>query len=236
MKNYRKIVVLTGAGISAESGIKTFRASDGLWEGHRVEEVASPEGFERDPELVQTFYNQRRALLNSDEVQPNAAHQALASLEQAFSGEFLLVTQNIDNLHERAGSINLVHMHGELHKVRCLITDKVFRWSTDILSQTLCECCNRSGTLRPHIVWFGEMPLEMERIYSAIMQCDLFIAIGTSGHVYPAAGFVQLAAQSGADTVELNLEPSLVNSVFQESIQGRATAIVPVFVEQLLTR
>lgn len=132
MKNYRKIVVLTGAGISAESGIKTFRASDGLWEGHRVEDVASPEGFERDPELVQTFYNQRRALLNSGEVQPNAAHQALASLEQAFPGEFLLVTQNIDDLHERAGSVNLIHMHGELNKVRCLITGNVFRWSVDI--------------------------------------------------------------------------------------------------------
>ena len=234
MLTYHKIVILTGAGISAESGIKTFRDSDGLWEGHRVEEVASPQGFERNPEIVQTFYNLRRAQLNSGSVHPNAAHLALAKLEQNFPGEVLLVTQNVDNLHERAGSSNPVHMHGELNKVRCSVTDRVFQWTANIAADSTCECCHRVGTLRPHIVWFGEMPFEMERIYVAIMQCDLFVAIGTSGHVYPAAGFVQLAAEVGADTVELNLEPSLVNSAFQESIHGPATKIVPAFVERLL--
>ncbi len=234
MKQYHKIVVLTGAGISAESGIKTFRASDGLWEGHRLEEVASPEGFTRNPELVHVFYNMRRAQLNSGLVHPNPAHLALAELEQNFPGEILLVTQNVDDLHERAGSSNLIHMHGELNKVRCLETGEIYQWTTDILSDSYCECCHHEGSLRPHIVWFGEMPFEMERIYSALMQCDLFISIGTSGHVYPAAGFVQVASQSGADTVELNLEPSLVNSAFHESIQGPATQTVPAFIECLL--
>jgi NAD-dependent deacetylase len=176
---------------------------------------------------VQAFYNLRRAQLNAGIVHPNAAHLALAKLEQNFPGDVLVVTQNVDDLHERAGTLNVVHMHGELNKVRCSVTEKVFEWTADIAGDSSCECCNREGTLRPHIVWFGEMPFEMERIYAAIMQCDLFIAIGTSGHVYPAAGFVQLAAEVGAATVELNLEPSLVNSAFQESIHGAATKVVP---------
>ncbi|MEQ1559824.1 MAG: Sir2 family NAD+-dependent deacetylase [Methyloglobulus sp.] len=235
MKNHKKVVILTGAGISAESGIKTFRASDGLWEGHKVEDVASPEGFARQPRLVQQFYNERRALLNSGTVHPNAAHIALAKLEQDFLGDLLLVTQNIDDLHERAGSNNLVHMHGELNKVRCLVSNKVFNWDTDIAETSRCACCERTGTLRPHIVWFGEMPLEMDFIYESLMQCDLFISIGTSGHVYPAAGFVQVAASVGAQTVELNLEPSLVNSAFAKSIHGLAATVVPAYVDGLLS-
>jgi NAD-dependent deacetylase len=235
MKNYNRIVILTGAGISAESGIKTFRANDGLWEGHRVEDVASPEGFTRNPGLVQAFYNERRRLLNTNAMHPNKAHLALAELEQRFPGEVLLVTQNIDDLHERAGSKNLIHMHGELNKARCLRSEQVFDWVGDITENSRCGCCNLPATLRPHIVWFGEMPFEMERIYSALLQCDLFISIGTSGHVYPAAGFVQLASAAKADTVELNLERSLVNDVFQISIQGSATTIVPAYVEQILS-
>jgi NAD-dependent deacetylase len=235
MKTYNRIVILTGAGISAESGIKTFRASDGLWEGHRVEDVASPEGFTRNPGLVQAFYNERRRLLNTNAMHPNKAHLALAELEQRFPSEVLLVTQNIDDLHERAGSKNLIHMHGELNKARCLRSEQVFDWVGDITENSRCGCCNLPATLRPHIVWFGEMPFEMERIYSALLQCDLFISIGTSGHVYPAAGFVQLASAAKADTVELNLERSLVNDVFQISIQGSATTIVPAYVEQILS-
>lgn len=234
MKNYRRIVILTGAGISAESGIKTFRADDGLWEGHRVEEVASPEGFARNPDVVHSFYNQRRAQLNSGTVHPNAAHFALAELERKFPGEVLVVTQNVDNLHERAGSLNLIHMHGELNKVRCNQSGNVYEWNADISVESTCTCCNRAGMLRPHIVWFGEMPFAMERIYEALMHCDLFISIGTSGHVYPAAGFVQVASNSGAETVELNLEPSLVINAYQQSIQGQATATVKAFVEKLL--
>jgi NAD-dependent deacetylase len=235
MKNHKKIVILTGAGISAESGIKTFRASDGLWEGHKVEDVASPEGFARNPGLVQTFYNERRALLNSGTVHPNAAHIALVKLEQEFPGDVLLVTQNIDDLHERAGSKNLVYMHGELNKVRCLVSDKIFNWNTDIAETSRCACCGRTGTLRPHIVWFGEMPLAMDFIYDNLMQCDLFVSIGTSGHVYPAASFVQVAASVGAKTVGLNLEPSLVNSSFTESIHGLAATVVPAYVESVLS-
>ena len=197
MKNHKKIVILTGAGISAESGIKTFRASDGLWEGHRVEDVASPEGFARQPSVVQAFYNERRALLNSGTVHPNAAHLALVKLEQEFPGDLLLITQNIDNLHERAGSKNVVHMHGELNKVRCLVTNNVSKWDTDITGTSRCACCDRTETLRPHIVWFGEMPLRMDFIYENLMQCDLFISIGTSGHVYPAARFCASGGKRG---------------------------------------
>ena len=232
---FKHIVVLTGAGISAESGVQTFRASDGLWEGHAVEEVATPEGFARNPALVQQFYNERRGQLNSGTVQPNAAHQALAQLEAELSGFVLLVTQNIDNLHERAGIKNLIHMHGELNKVRCTETGQIFTWRTDVNARDVCPCCHLTGTLRPDIVWFGEMPLEMERIYYELERCDLFIAIGTSGHVYPAAGFVEAAAVVGAHTVELNLERSLVNHHFKESIHGKASDIVPGYVQEFFT-
>lgn len=232
--NEQSIVVLTGAGISAESGIRTFRAADGLWEDHRIEDVATPGAFARNPLLVQRFYNERRRQLLDPAIQPNAAHRALAELESRWPGEFLLVTQNVDDLHERAGSGRLIHMHGELLKMRCLRSNEVFTVSDDITPERRCTCCNATGTLRPHIVWFGEEPLRMAEIDHALASCTLFLSIGTSGNVYPAAGFVQAARRAGAHTVELNLEPSLGASHFAEKRHGRASAIVPVFVAQLL--
>ena len=231
---YHRIVILTGAGISAESGIRTFRGADGLWENHRLEDVATPEAFERDPQLVQRFYNERRRQLLSPEIVPNAAHLALAQLEKQFPGEFLLVTQNIDDLHERAGSRKLIHMHGELLKARCSHSGVLFPIRGDLAVETVCQCCNRRGTLRPHVVWFGEMPLEMERIYNALSECDLFISIGTSGNVYPAAGFVECANTAGAHSVELNLERSSVGDAFAEHHYGAASKVVSAFVEKLL--
>ncbi|EKK4021385.1 NAD-dependent protein deacylase [Cronobacter sakazakii] len=228
------VVVLTGAGISAESGIRTFRAADGLWEEHRVEDVATPEGFARNPQLVQEFYNARRRQLQQPEIKPNAAHLALARLEEALGDRFLLVTQNIDNLHERAGSKNVVHMHGELLKVRCSQSGQVLEWTGDVTPGDKCHCCQFPAPLRPHVVWFGEMPLGMDSIYEALARADVFIAIGTSGHVYPAAGFVHESKLQGAHTVELNLEPSQVGSEFEEKHYGLASQVVPEYVEKLL--
>lgn len=230
---YSSIVILTGAGISAESGIKTFRAADGLWENHRVEEVASPEGYARNPALVQRFYNERRRQLLSDGVQPNPAHRALATLQADFPGTVTLVTQNIDDLHERGGSERVIHMHGELLKMFCTRSRQVYPVRGDIELTQRCECCQQVGTLRPDIVWFGEMPYHMEEISDALSRCDLFISIGTSGNVYPAAGFVSLAGQAGAHTVEINLEPSLGQSRFKEKIYGKAGEILPAYVATL---
>ncbi len=234
------IVVLTGAGISAESGLQTFRASDGLWCDHRVEDVATPEAFERNPVLVHEFYNLRRRQLA--EVQPNAAHHALAELAVRWDGDFLLVTQNVDNLHDRAmdavrqdGRVDdrsLIHMHGELAKVRCVHSGQVIDWEGDLSLETVSPLDESVGTLRPHIVWFGEMPLEMERIYNALQQCDLFVSIGTSGNVYPAAGFVQEAKAAGAEAVEINLEPT-GNPLFDKGFYGNATEQVSVFIKEL---
>ncbi len=232
---FNSIVILTGAGISAESGIQTFRASDGLWHEHRIEDVATPEAFDRDPDMVHHFYNVRRQQLLSDEVKENSAHLALAELESKFSGKFLLVTQNIDNLHERAGSKNLLHMHGELLKMRCLNCDDVEEIRSDQGRKSICSSCREHDVLRPHIVWFGEMPMYMETISTALSQCDLFISIGTSGNVYPAAGFVQIANQAGAQTLELNLEPSSQGSSFGRASYGKATEIVPRFVVDLFS-
>ncbi|AYA39948.1 NAD-dependent protein deacylase [Xenorhabdus nematophila] len=228
------VVVLTGAGISAESGIRTFRSSDGLWEEHRVEDVATPEGFQRDPELVQAFYNARREQLQQPEVVPNPAHYALAELEQVLGDHFLLVTQNIDNLHERAGSQRVLHMHGELLKVRCCQSGQVIEWTHELTMDDRCHCCQFPAQLRPHVVWFGEMPLGMESIYAALNEADIFIAIGTSGHVYPAAGFVHEAKLSGAHTVELNLEPSQVESLFDEKHYGYASKTVTEYIQSLI--
>jgi NAD-dependent deacetylase len=232
---FQRIVILTGAGISKESGLDTFRDADGIWARVRLEDVATPEAFARDPDVVQAFYNARRRTLANSNITPNAAHHALAELEQRHSGEVLLVTQNIDDLHERAGSRRLIHMHGELFKARCAACDSVHEWRADIDAGSLSPCCGFIGRLRPHVVWFGEMPLGMDRIYAALAGCDLFVAIGTSGTVYPAAGFVQEARAAGADTVELNLEPSEGHSsLFAEGRYGPATEIVPAFVAQLL--
>lgn len=233
MRKTKSIVILTGAGISAESGIKTFRASDGLWENHRIEDVATPEAFQRDPKLVHTFYNTRRQHLLSEAIKPNRAHFALAELEQNPSFSTLVVTQNIDNLHERAGTQNIIHMHGELLKCFCINTQQRAPVHEDLHQYSSCGCCQQSNTLRPDIVWFGEMPYQMERIYDAISECDVFVSIGTSGNVYPAAGFVEAANHSGAHTVELNLEPSAVESAFKETLYGKATDIVKDYLQQL---
>jgi len=226
-KEYERIVILTGAGISAESGLKTFRDNDGLWEGHHVEEVATPEAFARNPELVHTFYNLRRAQLLG-EAKPNAAHKALANFERVFKGEFLLITQNVDNLHEQAGSQNIRHMHGELLSARCTACGSSSEWRTDTSNATTCPNCGSLGSMRPDIVWFREMPLFMDEIEHALSGADLFVSIGTSGVVYPAAGFVQMAKYSGADTIELNLE-NTANPNFSESYSGLATELVPTF-------
>ncbi|HEX2804433.1 MAG TPA: NAD-dependent deacylase [Sphingomicrobium sp.] len=228
----RNIVILTGAGVSAESGLSTFRGPDGLWEGHRVEDVATPEGFARDPALVHAFYDARRARLSA--VTPNAAHEALARLDREWPGELLLVTQNVDDLHERAGSKRLVHMHGELAKGWCLRCDRRFGWTGPMGEGAACPSCGTSGLVRPDIVWFGEMPYRMEEIDAAIDRCDLFVSIGTSGAVYPAAGFVQTARYCRARTLEMNLEPSLGSFLFGESRIGRAGDLVPEWVEELL--
>ena len=230
----RPIVILTGAGISKESGLDTFRCAGGIWSRVRLEDVATPEGFQRDPDLVQDFYNARRSQLADPAIEPNPAHHALARLERDWPGGVLLVTQNIDDLHERAGSANLIHMHGELNKVRCDACGCVLDWRTEVTIETPCPRCARPA-LRPHVVWFGEMPLEMERIYAALDACGLFVSIGTSGHVYPAAGFVTAVRQRGlAHTVELNLDPSEGASLFNETLYGPASELVPAFVAELL--
>lgn len=229
-----KVVVLTGAGISAESGIKTFRDNNGLWENHSVHEVATPEGFNHNPDLVYRFYNERRQQLLSPEVKPNAAHTALAKLEAEFKGNLWVVTQNVDNLHQRAGNQNVLHMHGSLLSARCLFSEKSIETLDDIDGTTQCECCQPSSGMRPDIVWFGEIPKFMERIESLLSEADLFISIGTSGTVYPAAGFVDIANYYGAHSVELNLEPSDGNSQFSEKHYGPATNLVTKFVDKLL--
>jgi NAD-dependent deacetylase len=228
------IVVLTGAGISRESGLHTFRDADGIWARHRIEDVATPEAFARNPEAVHEFYNARRRGLLDPAIQPNAAHRALAELERRWPGPMLLVTQNIDDLHERAGSRNLIHMHGEILKARCAACGDVRPGQEDLSVALACSACTSVATMRPHVVWFGEMPLEMERIFAALAEADLFLSIGTSGTVYPAAGFVAEARAAGAHTVELNLEPSEGRSLFAEAVHGPASEIVPAYIRRLL--
>lgn len=230
---FDRIVILTGAGLSAESGLGTFRGPDGLWDQHDIEEVATPEGFARNPVKVHEFYNMRRAWLK--EAKPNAAHLALARLEKANSSEVLTVTQNIDGLHEAAGTHHLIHMHGELARTLCARCGTSLPWTEDLSPGTVCPVCHKEGFMRPDVVWFGEMPREMERIYEALRRCDLFVSIGTSGMVYPAAGFVAEAINAGANTVELNLDPSEGASLFAEAHYGPATEVVPAFVENLLS-
>jgi NAD-dependent deacetylase len=229
---FRNIVILTGAGISAESGLQTFRAADGLWEGHRVEDVATPEAFARNPALVHQFYDARRARLG--EVEPNAAHAALARLDSQWPGELLIVTQNVDDLHERAGAKRLLHMHGELLSGWCLRCNERFGWGEAMGGAAACPSCGTVGMVRPDIVWFGEMPYKMEAIDEALRQADLFVSIGTSGAVYPAAGFVQTARYVGARTLEINLEPSQGSLFFDERRFGPAGVEVPQWVDELL--
>jgi NAD-dependent deacetylase len=226
------IVILTGAGISAESGVAIFRGPDGLWEGHRVEDVATPQAFARDPALVQDFYDQRRARLK--EVVPNSAHLALARLDAEWPGELLIVTQNVDDLHERAGARRVLHMHGELKSAWCLACDARVRWEANLSGGPVCPQCGDAGRMRPDIVWFGEIPYEMDRIENALRSADLFVSIGTSGAVYPAAGYVQTARYLGARTLEMNLEPSQGSIFFHESRIGRAGELVPAWIEEML--
>jgi NAD-dependent deacetylase len=233
MPRYDRIVILTGSGISAESGVATFRDKDGIWSKYDYREVATPEGFARNPALVHDFYNQRRRAHKG--IAPNPAHHALARLEREHGGEVVVVTQNVDALHEAAGSTSLIHMHGELMKALCARCDARQPWTDDLSTATVCPACKKSGGMRPDVVWFGEMPYHMERIAGLLAAADLFISIGTSGNVYPAAGFVAGARAQGAHTVELNLEPSEGVSFFDEAIHGPAGKVVPVYVEELLT-
>lgn len=228
----RNIVVLTGAGISAESGLATFRGPGSLWEGHRVEDVCTPEALAKDEALVQRFYDARRAALAS--VEPNAAHRALARLDAEWAGELLIVTQNVDDLHERAGARRLLHMHGELGSALCRACRARSPIAGDLIGGPPCPACGTPAALRPDIVFFGEMPYGMERIEAAIAACDLFVSIGTSGAVYPAAGFVQLAGAVGAETLELNLERSAGSGWFDVSRQGPASVLVPDWVVTLI--
>lgn len=238
MAEIRNIVILTGAGISAESGIDTFRSAGGLWEQQRVEDVATPEGFARDPELVLGFYDMRREALGK--VAPNAAHEALAQLDAQWTkGDLLIVTQNVDDLHERAGAQiglrkgRVLHMHGELKSALCTSCEMRSPWDAPMSNYPACPVC-QAPTLRPDVVWFGEMPYQMDRIYRALRQADLFVSIGTSGAVYPAAGFVRDARDVGVHTLELNLERSDGSHWFHESRQGRAGELVPAWVAETL--
>jgi NAD-dependent deacetylase len=237
MPKAHHIVILTGAGISAESGIETFRGGGGLWEQHRVEDVAQPEAFARDPDLVLRFYDARRAAVQTRE--PNAAHHALARLEREWGrhapgGSVTLVTQNVDDLHERGGSLAPIHMHGEHLSVWCTACDARHRWTGTLLDRPACPACG-TAALRPDIVWFGEIPYAMDDIHAAISVADLFVSIGTSGAVYPAAGFVQLARELGLRTLELNLERSQGSAWFHESRLGPATEVVPAWVDEMLS-
>ncbi len=237
MNEYDKpaIIVLTGAGISKESGLSTFRDADGIWAKVRIEDVATPQAFARDPVRVHEFYNSRRRALAQGGIEPNGAHQALARLEDDWPGPVTVVTQNIDDLHERGGSRNVVHMHGELLKARCAACSEVAGWRDDLSIQTPCPSCGSTGSMRPHVVWFGEMPFEMESIYAKLGACGLFVSIGTSGNVYPAAGLVGHARDLGTvHTVELNLEPSQGATEFAEATYGPATETVPAFVDRVL--
>lgn len=240
MKPTNNIVILTGAGISAESGIDTFRDAGGLWEQHKVEDVATPEAFERDPDLVLRFYDMRREAIQTKE--PNAAHYALGRLAkgwQAADRNLTIVTQNVDDLHERGG-VNpggggqLIHMHGSHLTAWCQACDARPEWREALLDRPACPACGVEGQLRPDVVWFGEMPYQMQEIYAALNRADLFVSIGTSGAVYPAAGFVNEARQMGTATLELNLEASQGSHLFDECRHGPATQIVPAWVEEML--
>jgi NAD-dependent deacetylase len=231
MARAERIFILTGAGLSAESGIATFRDPDGVWARYDLEDVATPEGFAKNPLLVHEFYNTRRR--DHAQVAPNAAHVALAKLEREH-GDVLIVTQNVDALHEQAGSKNLIHMHGALLSALCARCGQQHAWADDLTLETTCPSCARAGGMRPDVVWFGEMPYQLDLIAASLNRADLFISIGTSGNVQPAAGFVAMARSLGIRTVELNLEPSQGAGLFDEAIHGPATQVVPAFVERLL--
>lgn len=226
-----KIVILTGAGISAESGLGTFRDEGGLWSQHRIEDVATPEGFAKDPDLVMGFYNARRA--QAATAHPNAAHEALAQLQRDYVGEVVIVTQNVDSLHEKGGAQNVLHMHGRLAGGLCAACETRWEVQKDMHKDDPCPNCSQPAT-RPDIIWFGEMPYFMDDIIDHLADATIFASIGTSGEVYPAAGFVREATSYGAHTVELNLEPSAGSHQFGDTRLGQASRIVPIWVDQLL--
>lgn len=233
MPLYDKILILTGAGLSAESGLGTFRDANGIWSDYNFEEVATPEGYAADPARSLAFYEMRREMQNK--AQPNAAHKALAQLEANYPGDVVIVTQNIDTLHEAAGSLNVMHMHGRIDQGRCIACSHVYQLAhAHLTTESLCPSCGVTGQQRPDVVWFGEIPYHMDEIQREITSCFLFISIGTSGSVYPAAGFVNLARKAGAHTVELNLEPSDGVIQFHEAHQGKATEVVPRYVDHLM--
>jgi NAD-dependent deacetylase len=227
-----EIVILTGAGISAESGLGTFRDAGGLWTQVRLEDVATPEAFARDPARVRAFYDARRRAARA--AAPNAAHAALARLEAAMPGRVLVVTQNVDDLHERAGSRALVHLHGELMKALCAACGHRWPWAAEAMTAAdACPACRRAGHVRPDVVWFGEIPYALDAVAAAVEGCALFVSIGASGAVYPAAGLVAEARRAGARTLELNLEPSEGSAFFHETRLGPATEVVPAWVDGL---
>lgn len=231
----KNIVILTGAGVSAESGVSTFRDRDGVWAKYNYRDVATPEGFAKNPDLVHGFYNARRAKLQ--DVQPNAAHYALARLETALrerNGSLTLVTQNVDDLHERAGSKNLLHIHGELAKANCNHCNDICELHVDLSTTLVCSACTQPGGMRPYVVWFGETPRYLGEASDALQEADLFVSIGTSGAVYPAAGFVSMARELKIATLELNLEPSENADIFDDAQYGLAGEVVPAWVESFI--
>lgn len=232
MKQYRNIFILTGAGISAESGLATFRSSSGLWNNHKVEDVASIEGFERNPDLVHDFYNNLK--IEIQHVKPNTAHKAITLLQQKYPAEINIITQNIDTLHEKAGNQNVYHIHGQINQAVCLNCGNVIEAWGEVDTQTECPNCNISAMMKPNIVFFGENLLCMDKVEVLLRKCDLFISIGTSGVVFPAAGFVQTAKYYGAETMEFTLETTANNYLFDKHIYGKAGDTFPKFVDELL--
>ena len=232
----KKIFILTGAGVSKESGIKTFRENDGLWDNYKIEDVCTPEAFERNPDYVNNFYNERRKMINHNKIKPNEAHKFLAKLEQKCSDDFMLVTQNIDNLHEKAGSKKIFHMHGSIDKLYCMNCNFVFDFETDISTKDICKNCNLSGYIRVDVVWFGEQPKYLDIIYNFLKETDIFISIGTSNNVYPAAGFIDYLKQLNkkAKLIEFNIEKTSKSMLFDEIYTGNASKTVPKFVKKII--
>ena len=231
-KSYKSIVVLTGAGISAESGLATFRSSNGLWNNHRVEDVATIEAFQRNPEFVHDFYNQMKPELLA--AKPNPAHLALTKLQNNYPAPVSIITQNVDTLHEKAQSRNIYHIHGQINQAVCLNCGHVLETWNDVTTETVCPQCSVAGMMKPNIVFFGENLLYMDKVERLLASCDLFLSIGTSGVVFPAAAFVQTAKLYGAETYEFNLEKTSNNFYFDHHIFGKAGDILPPFVDELL--
>lgn len=234
MRKYQNIVILTGAGISAESGLVTFRASNGLWNNHRVEDVATVEAFERNPAYVHEFYNELKKELVK--AQPNPAHFAITKLQREYDAEISIVTQNVDTLHEKAGSKNICHIHGQINQALCLNCGHILETFGDVDTETVCPHCKIVGMMKPNIVFFGENLLCMDKVDRLLSGCDLFLSVGTSGVVFPAASFVQIAKYNGAQTYEFNLEPTSNNFYFDRHIFGPAGTTLPAFVDELLQK